>query len=490
MKIRLVTGTKVKKQLDRLKAKAFCRYEVSGTVFDPLLKGDINWENIVVMDRPENYKGVNNFTQINLPNPSKLTTYKNGDVFTNDPNFSEYIKEMSTRELNEDEYKMMPYDECHPIICLARVALPIEPNKKVLVHMKINYPEIPSMFFCSDGLYVSINITNKIILENKDMGKKVKFETEEDGELPGDYLLFKKSSPGELLTWLYNNGGVEKFPRIFICAGVLAGRSISFGASNYDECHEENKLWWHLSEQYVCISDKMDTPELLQLARLSGNYKDNLKLRFYASKKTNEDMLKAFHLQDEFVSRVIEKEAESVRETITNMPIYKKKVPTKKLTKKVLYKLNKKSDIEVDLEDGGWAEDKYICEDHSTGIKINPINAVFNELIEVVSEREERRSEVPITLDLSHFETLTNKSFPRWAKANTKIATFMKNLDPIKEYSEREIKDLCRENHINGISLVMNERINNTNAYGKIIRKTNNIYQLYPELVEEFNKYF
>ena len=87
------------------------------------------------------------------------------------------------------------------------------------------------------------------------------------------------------------------------------------------------------------------------------------------------------------------------------------------------------------------------------------------------------------------FVRLTTVMFPKWSKADTKIARFMQNLDPRKVYTEREMKKLCDETSILRLGQLLDINVG-TNGFGTIIKKINNNYQLYTELVSSFEKYF
>ena len=80
------------------------------------------------------------------------------------------------------------------------------------------------------------------------------------------------------------------------------------------------------------------------------------------------------------------------------------------------------------------------------------------------------------------------KMFPKWAREDSKIARFMKDLDPIKIYSVNEFNSFARSTGINNIGQLMNIKVGN-HGFGTIIKKTNAGYLLYPELVEAFNLY-
>jgi hypothetical protein len=472
-------NTAVKTQLDRLKAKCFARFEVSATILDPLLTGDVDSGNVYVMRTPEFYKGISNFTHYPLKKENKMCVGIDDDFFENDPNLEDYIREMSIRPLDDINYRMSHYNKIHPIVSLLRIALSVDPNKRLLAYMKKNYPQIPSMFFSAEGVYLSIEHFERITLYNGDRSKIVKLSTRKDGELEGSYHLFQKSAPGDVLTWLYENGGVEKYPRILMCAGVLAARGISFGASNFNECREEGKLWWHLSEMYVSVAKSTDQAELMQIVgRLAGIYNDNLVLRLYATKKVHEDVRKAYWVQEEFITRARESFTKSMRESIVSMPIYRGKLSSRDLTKKAEYTLNK---VKTE-KDGGLSMEEY---------KVKFVEELKEKVDEKKEKKKEETGNVPITMDLAEFERLTKTMFPKWSTSDSKIASFMKNLDPLKEYTEKEMRELCKENGISRIIQVTYYKIPGSGTgFGCILQKKNNKYKMYSELVNEFYKYF
>ena len=100
---------------------------------------------------------------------------------------------------------------------------------------------------------------------------------------------------------------------------------------------------------------------------------------------------------------------------------------------------------------------------------------------------EESKEEIVREIPEEEFVRLTTKMFPKWAKDDTKIARFMKNLDPIKIYTKTEMKELCEQTGIKDMSHLTTIKYNNSAGWGKIIRKNmDNTYQLYPELIKSY----
>jgi hypothetical protein len=483
-------GTGVKNQLDRLKVKAFARFEVSATILDPLLHEDVDAGNVHIMRTPEFYKGIVTFNHMPLEKDNKLCTKIDDDIFVNDPNFAGYLQEMSTRDFTPFEFTS--YGQYHPIISLARVSSTIDPNKRLLAHMKSKFPEIPAMYFDAAGVYLSIENEDRIELDNGDVSKTVRLSTRKDGVLPGKYLLFAKSAPGDILTWLYENGGFEKYPRVFMCAGVLAARGISFGASNFNECRVARKLWWHLTEMYVCVAETTDQAELMQIVgRLAGIYNDNVPPRLYATESVHKDVRSAYMSQEEFIERARKNFDISMKKSITTMPIFRGKLSkTRDLTKKAKYTLNI-----VNIEDdGGWSMDEY---------KVKFANELKKKVDKNAANASAATGGVPINMDKAAHTRLTKgfdkkkSMFETWAKtdAHSNISCFMKNIDPVKKYTKTEIMKLINETGVNRLCLVMTEKINKAGAYGLILKENieenkEKTYQMYPELVAAYKKYF
>ena len=102
---------------------------------------------------------------------------------------------------------------------------------------------------------------------------------------------------------------------------------------------------------------------------------------------------------------------------------------------------------------------------------------------------KEIQTGVVLEMPEKEFLRLTLKMFPRWGKADSRIARFMHNLDPKKIYTEREIKELCKQTGVNRVGQLM--KYQGTVGHGIIIQLTSDKkYQLYPSLVDSFKRYF
>jgi len=351
--------TKTTEQLSKLKEKAYCIFDVSATVMDPILKTEET--NLIILSKPENYRGIESFVINTLPNKSLYLIKKISNPIIEDNNLENYLNDFSTRE----PYFVPIYNEYHPVDTLIRVSKAIDANKRLLCYIANKFLTIPCMFYSGRGsieLYLP-NIKVPIELADGNKSKIIKLQTETKLErLAGTYHSFSKTSPSYIKQWLYENGGVSIYPRIITLAGDLASRCISYGASNFEQCKKENKLWWHLTEMYLCASSSMDQPELIQTAGrlcVATPRGDNVPLTLYTTKEVEKDLVKAYWLQEELIDRANRQYSETspLWRLIQEIPIYNGKIPTKKrsLTKKMNYELN---DV-ITKDDGGYEFELY-----------------------------------------------------------------------------------------------------------------------------------
>jgi hypothetical protein len=111
----------------------------------------------------------------------------------------------------------------------------------------------------------------------------------------------------------------------------------------------------------------------------------------------------------------------------------------------------------------------------------------FNEQKEL--SEEEMFSDENKEEDDKEFNRLC-KMFISWSSADSKIAKFMRHLNPTKVYTKNEMNEMCVKYDIKDISHLVYKKRNESSGYGKILEKTNDTYRLYPQLVEAFEKNF
>ena len=97
-------------------------------------------------------------------------------------------------------------------------------------------------------------------------------------------------------------------------------------------------------------------------------------------------------------------------------------------------------------------------------------------------------------MDPKEYERLTNDRngmFKKWGDITNQsaIARFMREgLEPEKEYTKKEITDLCKEYNIRLPAIT--KPFGKDHTYGQMIITCNNRYKLSPVYTEAFKRYF
>jgi hypothetical protein len=169
----------------------------------------------------------------------------------------------------------------------------------------------------------------------------------------------------------------------------------------------------------------MDQPELMQTAGrlcVSTPRGDNVPLTLYATKEVEKDLVKAYWLQEELIERANKEYQVShnpLWKLIQDMPIYKRKIPTKKrsLTKKVDYELNEISK----KDDGGYDFGDYKFEN------------------EIESDEE---SKVDRVRSLDYVEETKRRIKNALKNGQTYISIFLNQVDINASYTTDELLEL------------------------------------------------
>jgi hypothetical protein len=323
---------------------------VSGTILDAILKKTIKVEDLIVLQPPTGYKSHNSFDfgEFPLTKKCKFTTLENDDIVQNDENiipFLEYFSKLPARHYSSGK---------HPRYCLMRISKVKKPMNKFFDTICQDYRSICVLLYTGDDLKLHHDSLENITSIRLSNGKNSKNEN-------GIHVFKKGSSPGHILEWLKNNGGAEVFTNIITIAGDLASRGISFGSADFNKC----KNPWHLTNMYATFAETTDIPEMIQITgRLCTVLKgyNSLDLHLHVTKDVRENLIKGFNLTEEFVNRaanVQEKEA-SVNEYVSNLNIFKHKVPdsSRPLTKFRKFTPKKVRTLKEDADHGGWMTDE------------------------------------------------------------------------------------------------------------------------------------
>ena len=270
----------------------------------------------------------------------------------------------------------------------------------------------------------------------------------------------------------YFKSDEERFKRIVIISGLTAGRCISFVSRDYE---------WHLTDMYYVPAISTPVPELIQsTGRLCGRNKGKSHLILNCTLKVAQALYNGLNFTYESLYRAVDSTSkdskETLKESMMKIPMERKKLPVgRNLTTKV--KVNKNEFNLVKENDGGFEFDEAYK---------------FNRVIREIKENKEKAKEVVNDIEeigIEEYQRLTKKMFPKWSVSDSKISNFMKNLDPHKEYTEKEFRDLCKEYDIKSLGQLKSIKIG-TNGFGTIIKQEKNKFFLYPCLKNEFIKFF
>ena len=484
-----------------LKTKAKKCILVSATVMDILMVDEnIFSDNIVHITPDEDYTGLKDSKFVNLD------VKKDTDIVELS---LEIIEELSSQNPITRYDRRHNKTDKHPINVLAKIVREKEDQLNIIekfatedVSEKIIDGSWSVIVFNGDGFY----LFHKSLSD----GNSIKIEDQKSVVLQNNIHFFKSGNTDSInITDVYQylaDGSIEKFPRILTIAYDLASEAISF-ISNY---HKTNN--YHLTHGIFNIPPSTSTANAIQaVCRVLGNHADNIKPIVYVSQKTKEKVFKGFELHDMQIQSLVSLSQEgniNVKERVRcpdflkELAIYDNRVPTvynkvKKLTLNKIANPNKKEENKI------LKMDELKCIDYLCAVepeKYNPIKKKMKEdgMYENDSEDETKYEEETGDDEIeskkqigeTEFNRLTNKMFILWSKNNTtKIANFMENLDPIKLYNEKEMRELCNNFGIKNITQLLSINTG-TNGFGTIIQKFKTGYRLYPCLVKSYKKHF
>jgi hypothetical protein len=460
--------TKVKDQLELLRSHTYSTFAVSATVLDPLLKEKVQKNNLIFLEKPEGYVGLNNLHHRVIPEDSRYGTDTKDDIFECDPYFTTAMEEFATSELTRTEHFDSISQEWHPRYWLARITYTLDRLQQALSYMAITYPECVAMSYTGNGKIILAlsSQTKPIILKNSERSSIQTIEYPGIGE--SSYHVFKNASPGLVIEWLHNNGGFDLYPRIIVFASKMAARSISFGAANYEECNKKGKLWWHLTSMYALLSSKQDQPEMLQcLGRLCVVKNDTIPLFLYSTDQVRKDLQNAYHLQEELVTRANARLSKSkivdntMSRIIQDVSIFREKVPKRDLIKKEAdeeIKLKIVSDAALEQRLGGWDMKKRYVNVDENGKKLSveylePLDAEEDGDVESDEEVEEEEEEEALGKYTIIDQSKLNPSTKMYKMISDVIALLIENGEYNKEVLARTITKRLLETkytHLNG----------------------------------------
>ena len=319
-------------KIERIKENATTVTGITATPLDSIFSESLlKSSDIIRLNINDNYYGLDklnvNILKHNINAYNKILLFK--DILKKDKNIIPFLNMFKCLPLNADGI---------PNICLMKFTRLQKSQENVY-----------------NGIIKNYNKHFAVIIQNS-AGIKLYHHTLSPA------LPFSKYSSefqiSEILQFLFDNGGIDVFPRIIIISGDMAGRSVSYVSSNYK---------WHLTDMYYIPSKKTPTNELEQnVSRLAGVYYNGAsRLVLHTTSSIAKDTWRSHLVIKEIISRGIENPMYddgielAFSETFKSIKISKDKIPGpgRKLTSRT--KLSKNKMFRKVKEDDGWDQTLY-----------------------------------------------------------------------------------------------------------------------------------
>lgn len=454
-------------ELEKLKQISYQTIGITATPLDSMLN-ELDAQ-LVRLSRPYLYRGMWDIGIRTLHSPTngipeKATTYE--DIIANDLNLEPFLEYFKTSILDHS----VADDKLLPNICLMKMTNFVE-KQKILFNGITKRYNFPVIMYNGDGVRIWYKDMPNSIFYN---GKLIKPNFDIDMDIT------------EALQFLKDNGDRQKFPRILIISGYLAGRCTSYVSRDYV---------WHLTDMYYVPSPNTTVPELCQsVGRLCGLNKGKSHLYLWATLKVIRSVYNGFNFTDEIIDKAdkLSKDTNtSLNVNIKKVPMLKDKLPIDRdMTNKVEFNKREFNLVDTQEEDGGMTLEEY----KNYKSMFTPV--FFLAAAEAAMKKAMKKNEDVSEIGEEEFKRLV-KLFHKWSTAQSKIGCFMRELDPKKIYNEKEMKELCKNTGIANKSHLLRDpnsgdsEKTHSKGFGQLIRKnSNNTYQLYPCLVSSFEEYF
>lgn len=330
--------------LIKLKLATNVIWNVTATPISSLMKEEIGVANVYLMPKPKHYKSI---SEIHFQSViGNFCSLRDHDPFLLIPSLQNYIDTFS-------KSKIYSYgSQYHPVISLVRVTGIVETILWLGNYIKAKHKDITVITYNGGN--------HGIGLYHSSLNEKIKIEDAKKYEFKNGIHTFLDCHISKIFDFLQERG-IENHKHIMIIAGKKADRGITF-TSTYDKMISKKQIPWHLTEMFLMVSQSSNQASILQVVgRLCGIYYDTIPLTVYSN--VNEDIIKAYHAQEELLERSLENEQKdiAIKEVIIRIPISREKCSKRRFTNpKVSCKISK---VDDDSIYGGWdweAEDRKI----------------------------------------------------------------------------------------------------------------------------------
>jgi hypothetical protein len=304
-------------------------------------------KDFVCIPSPENYRGLQHITWVNLNQKSYACNSIKDNPMEKDKNLIPFLEKFHKKKCYIDSVS----GEKIPRYLLMRLGKTIDPQLKIASLVNKRYPQ-----------------TIVITWNGGDKGTTIRSDV-----LPSESIMIKNAHTvfskgvhyiknihiGTLISYL--NESELDIEKIIVFAGVMADRGITFGADNFNHCKKNGKAWWHLTDMYYIASKDKSIQNLSNIlqtcGRICGVYNDNIPLKIYSN--WVEGIRSAYLLEQEIIDRINQlHDNDIIQEELSYLKISK----VKKINKVRLCNASVKDKIdwikENDEEFGGWSDEK------------------------------------------------------------------------------------------------------------------------------------
>ena len=308
-------------------------YGITATGFDAVFTEEkIETSTIIRINPSPIYKGIDYLKMIcfNDDLPVLAPSADIDSVFEKHPNLYNILKETNNKTVYGDVYTpdLKPF---HPVINIIKFNHLKSEQLSLLkgISKTVGMENWSSIINNGDGVYIY-----HPEIELLDDGDEVVFK---DEKLP-NVRLFKHTTISRGLQYFIklNKILIEKNKRtvshVTIIGGTLVERGLSYVSDDYS---------WHPTMFCYCSESETVAAKMQAVGRGTGNFGDKIPITLYASKKTIEDIIKGYKLQEEIYDRAqAAGPNKSMPALVKTIPFHKDKIPKTKLATQKIAKIS------------------------------------------------------------------------------------------------------------------------------------------------------
>lgn len=326
-------------ELQRMKDEANIVYHISATILDNAMAENIDAGRIHMLNTPENYHGFEKITPMYTVHNDSQPSNKSSDIpWEKDLNLNEWLDYFSEQEPYPNDWVGVK----HPRHCLMVIGQVIEPQRRLFKKVASEY-DIAVLLYNGEGIDLFHHSLDENSI-NLQCGRKT-IAGKPTEWCPKAFTFKGDVGIADVIQWLKDNGGVDRFPRILTISGKMAGRGISFVSADYGKyLHQCSTIgttlgWmgWRLTEMYMNVAQGTDQPNLIQVpGRLCCIVRDSMPTKLYCTEQLYKDIRSAGKLQDELImrARAMQNHIEGLLfvDAFNKMKICQEKLSKRKLT--------------------------------------------------------------------------------------------------------------------------------------------------------------